>query len=1288
MNRRMCRTIVFLSIVAILICMTLVLPPSAPVPAHAAESATVNLASSQLGTAATASSVSTDRPPSNANDDNSASCWGPLTSDNNTGEVWLSLNFGKYTTFDRVKIDFMPSGTTSQLPTGYAIKVLTDPFYTDTYAANPSKWKTVATRASNDYPNAADDLDLPAQTSTRLTVVLQVDPTKPIPRICDIQVFDMPSVYGAINWALSSNGSEATASSTSTDRVPRKANDGNALTNWGPLTSDKNTGEVWLTLDFKRNATFDRVKLDFEPAGANAALPLSYTIKVLDDPAYTGTYAANPSKWLTVVSRTASSHYPNASDDVAFSVETAARLTVVFQVNPASPIPRINEIEVYQTASDSFDALREERKEKLIGGTYNPQDPDIAAVIASADSTAVTYLNSMIAPNNSQKYLWSDLAAGDINATETSYNRLLAMARAYATTGSGLSAATKTQLRDAIVTGLEFLNDNWYNSNISNDSWYKFEIGVPKKILDILVLLYDDLAAMRKLQLLDDHLAAIRYFSPHPAHMQVTTSDPRYFYLTGANLAEKSFDHALLGILGKKAADIELARQSISPIWDYVTTGDGFYTDGSFIQHNDFAYTGSYGLVLLGAAVSFLDLLSDSAWEYTDPRSANLYKWVYDSFEPLFYRGLIMDMSRGRAVARANSQDWTGGRGFLNTLSNMAEFAPPADAANFKGIVKRWVGSPLYGNYFSGLSIHNIGLIKSIINDPSVQMREMPVYHKTFASMDRVVHHRPDFSLALSLSSERISNYEYLSTNKENGRGYYTADGMTYLYNGDLKQFSDAFWPTVDPKRLPGITVDYGQTRTYGSGQSYNSPENWVGGSNISQLYGTAGMLLNGWDNTLAAKKSWFMFDDEIVALGSGISSTDNRTIETVVDNRMLNAAGNNSLQVNGSAKPTSIPWSQTMTGVNWTHLAGSVANSDIGYYFPGGATIKGLREARTGSWTDINESSGTPTTLYTRNYLSLRFDHGTNPSNATYAYAILPNKTATEVGQYAANPDFEVIANTSEVQSVRENNLNIDAANFWVNAVRSAGIIKSNKKSSVMTRITGNSLEVSVSDPTQATTGNITIEIAKAASALVTSDPRITITRLSPTIQMEVNVNGAKGRSIQAIFTLIPPENQIVSLTTADAFIKGGSDAGVNFGTADELLVKASPSAELNRKIYMKFDLSQVNSASGAVLELYGNSETTVTGSVKAYKASSDNWSETAITWNNAPGRSSTPLDSLRIGTYAQTYVFDVTSAVQEALASNKVLTLVLEGEESENMHFRFNSREAGANQPRLRIY
>ena len=50
-------------------------------------------------------------------------------------------------------------------------------------------------------------------------------------------------------------------------------------------------------------------------------------------------------------------------------------------------------------------------------------------------------------------------------------------------------------------------------------------------------------------------------------------------------------------------------------LFKYVSSGDGFYKDGSFIQHTDIAYTGSYGSVLLTRSANILFLLEGTLWK-------------------------------------------------------------------------------------------------------------------------------------------------------------------------------------------------------------------------------------------------------------------------------------------------------------------------------------------------------------------------------------------------------------------------------------------------------------------------------------------------------------------------------------------------------------------------------------------------------------------------------------------------------------------------------------------------
>jgi hyaluronate lyase len=394
--------------------------------------------------------------------------------------------------------------------------------------------------------------------------------------------------------------------------------------------------------------------------------------------------------------------------------------------------------------------------------------------------------------------------------------------------------------------------------------------------------------------------------------------------------------------------------------------------------------------------------------------------------------------------------------------------------------------------------------------------------------MDRTVHLRPDFGFAIGMSSSRIYNYE--SINDENLKGWYMGEGATYLYNSDLGQYSDDYWGTVNMYRIPGTTVDT-QTRKPSEGQSKASSKDWVGGTNIAGLYGVSGMELNGtkaWKNTLTAKKSWFMFDDEVVALGAGINSTDSRTIETTIENRKIKNVGTNMLTVNGVAKPTDLGWQETMKDVKTIHLQGNTPGSDIGYYFPEQTTIKGLREARTDKWSNSNlYPKFTDDSDVTRNFVTLWKDHGKNPTNDTYEYVLLPNKTSSQTTVYANNSDIQVLENSGDVQAVQEKKLNIVAANFWNDMSKSVQVdgknyITSDKKASIMTMQAGNELEISAADPTQKNNGTINLEINNPAAFVVSADSGVTVTQTYPTIKLSIDVNNAKGKTFKVKMALL----------------------------------------------------------------------------------------------------------------------------------------------------------------------
>ncbi|MCR8660416.1 polysaccharide lyase family 8 super-sandwich domain-containing protein [Paenibacillus endoradicis] len=779
-----------------------------------------------------------------------------------------------------------------------------------------------------------------------------------------------------------------------------------------------------------------------------------------------------------------------------------------------------------EEVKDEFDVIRMKQFVKLTGGDgFNPLDPDISANIKAmseevSNSSLTGYWDTMNKTAN-RTYLWNDLPSTTISTQVSShYIRLKQMALAYATIGSPLYH--NDMLREDIIEGLEWTYTNRYNEAKSEyDNWWDWEIGTPRLVNDTIVLMYDELSPA----LISKYIRAVDRFVPNPSKRTVSGVTE-----TAGNLMNKSFIVTLRGVIGKSSEKMIQGRDSMAPAYLYVNSGDGFYEDGSFIQHTYIAYTGGYGEDLIGRVADLFYLLKDSEWDIIDPNADNVYRWVEEGFEPVIYKGAIMDNLRGRGISRETSNDHTIGRIIILNLLQLAEGAPAEQALKMKQMIKEWIISDTtFDNYYVGASMSEMVLIKKLLNDDSIVPRGELVGHYQYAGMDRAVHLRDEFGFGISMFSPRIAAFEY--GNGENHKGWFTGVGMTTLYNKDLEQFSDNYWGTVNMYRLPGITTDGSGSGTPTDWKSYPNPNTWVGGSSIDNLHGSVGMQFSLSQNTgspLEGKKSWFMFGDQIVALGSNIKNTNANLVETIVENRKLNESGNNKLTVNGSEKPSSLGWAEKMSNVQWAHLAGTVEGSDIGYYFPENATISGLREARTADWKQVNKNNST--TPVTENYLSLAFDHGKTPTNANYSYVILPNKDAAATASYAAKPTIKIIENTAEAHAAMDTSLQAVGVNFWNDAVKSVNVdghpfITSNKKASVTTIEQDGQIRIGVSDPTKANKGTIQIEVNRSATGVISLDPAITVTQLSPTIQMTVNTAAAFGETFTAQFNLEDPE-------------------------------------------------------------------------------------------------------------------------------------------------------------------
>ena len=725
-------------------------------------------------------------------------------------------------------------------------------------------------------------------------------------------------------------------------------------------------------------------------------------------------------------------------------------------------------------APDEFDSLRLYWQSHWLIG--NPS----AATLNNWATTASNYW-STLNTSAGRTYLWSDLTLGSgqsgINTgsshMDATFGRLRSMALAWAVPGSPLQG--NAALASAITNSLDWMCANYYTATVTEyDNWWDWEIGGLQNFNDTQVLVYPLLTAAQ----IASYTAAVDHFQP-----------PNKGWMTGANLTDQCKGMLIRGIIGQNSGKMWNAQTNLSPVFLYVTNNDGYYRDGSFVFHTAHPYTGGYGLTLIGDVSQIVNLLLGSNWQISDPNLTNVFNWVTQTYEPVNYYGEWMAMITGRTIARGPAG--TSGQGFVNSVEL---YAPPDAAA----AMAAWASSP-----------------------------QMPPGQYHFPAMDCIVSWRSNFCLALRMSSSRIYNFESFSG--ENLHGWFTGDGMAYLYLGNPDtQFTGDFWPTVDAYHLPGTTEEQFtrpapvNNSAYGAGTKTSQP--WVGGAQVAGDYGAAGMSVAAYGTSLTAKKSWFMFDKEIVCLGAGITCGDGKgEVDTTVEDRRLGSSPTQNLVANGVTNPPVIGWSSNLTTTAWCALDGTG-----GYYFPGGATnLHAGFVSNTGAWTTIDLNDTVSPNTNTDNYLTLWFNHGVNPTNATYAYVLLPNFTATNTAAYAANPAVTILTNTPNVQAASDPALGVVAANFWLDGNNSAGLITVNKQSSVITSANIFQIAVGVSDPTQTNSGSISVTLNRAATGVLSVDPGVTVVQLSPQIVLSVNVSGAAGKSFHAV--LSSPTNALV---------------------------------------------------------------------------------------------------------------------------------------------------------------
>ena len=736
---------------------------------------------------------------------------------------------------------------------------------------------------------------------------------------------------------------------------------------------------------------------------------------------------------------------------------------------------------------DQFDIARQRHLNDLTGTIDGAEQAgDLSAAKVRITATAQTAWSTLTTTAPASGELWADIPTATSSQQITAaYKRVLSMAVAYKTPGSSLYG--NLGLKADTIAAADWLIENRYNSAITKDTgWWFYEIGIPMALNDITTLLYDELTTAQK----STYMNAIIFFAPSVKN-------------SGANRVWSSYVVATTAMLTKNSTKIAEGAGGVDRALAIVSTSDGFYADGSFVQHRYFAYTGGYGLSMIDILSKLYYYLHGSTWQIKTVAGLSIYDRIEDAYAPVTWCGSVHSSVRGREIAREAAQDDMSGIFLQTAVLRLASIAPASKVELANGWAKTW----LECNKNNPNTIENQGSVSDIVRarlvltNGAIAINAHGAGSHSFTGMDRYSYMTNNYGFALGMNSTRIAAFESFSG--ENRRGWYTSDGATYFYSGNGLQYANNYWATTNSYRIPGTTEDT-MKRGSSAGASARSAKTFVGSlSTPSAHAGVATMDFKSYTGNLSAKKAWFSFDGKVVALSAGITSSSmtgtgydgkTRRIETTVDNRQALTA-DEALRING----TTVANGTTNTQVaRWASISGQ--GESMGYVFPVATTVSAQSETRQGTWYDVGQRYGT-TEVKTNRHMTLNINHGVNPTNGNYAYIVLPNATETQTAAYAQNQDVSILANLSQLMAVYDTASKTTGVVSYVNGINQAvenqdGSVSFAVKGAGLVTVqqSGSNVIITASDPTKVATTPICIALNQATNGIVSRASTFTV--------------------------------------------------------------------------------------------------------------------------------------------------------------------------------------------------
>lgn len=583
----------------------------------------------------------------------------------------------------------------------------------------------------------------------------------------------------------------------------------------------------------------------------------------------------------------------------------------------------------------------------------SPPDDDLAVIASRLRANAVAAAAVKLPPSPLQDSAgaWPDLDYAHYTGRSSASLHLQRLLKMASTLGDPTHPDDPNTVRN-ISNGLRF----WLAHRPRSSNWWDNEIGQQLVMEQILLLGDGHLPAQT--------ILACTSLLGDPAHPQRDMPT-----LTGQNLAWIAEQQIVRGVLLKNENDIRNGLQGLQQALQVSTHQEGSQVDGSFHQHGAQMYLGGYGLELVKNGLAIAAAVANTRFALSQATLSNLSDLLLVGLRAVTYRQMVDVGTTGREIARP-------GTGHLSSeliapLDNLKAVLPAraVEAEAFKASILSPDATPGFYN------------------------------HTHFWVSDFTAHHEGHSYVSVKMVSDRTVGTETI--NGENTRGFWLPFGLTLtsLHGGE---YDDVF-PLWDWVHLPGVTAPTVDVAFSGL---LSQPADFVGGVSDGR-YGASGMVV-ALDTPLSlhARKGWFFFADQVVALGAGISATGREDVDTGIE--QANLLGE--VLLNGQ---------QATTGTRDLSAGSWVLHHGIGYVLLEPARLHLAIGPRIGAWADINTMQSAA--RFTRPVFEADFQHGPAPTNGHYAYAIVPGATPQRLQDHIRATSLAILANTPAVQAVAQ---------------------------------------------------------------------------------------------------------------------------------------------------------------------------------------------------------------------------------------------------------------------------